>query len=93
VLLGQVLELRARARTGAAVRALLGLAPKRALRVRADGTDEDVPLAEMQAGDRLRVRPARRSPSTAPCSKGRSAVDESMLTGEPIPSRRRPADA
>src|SRR5450432_4772606 len=85
VLLGQVMELRARSRTGAAIRALLGLAPKLARRVRADGTDEDVELAAVQAGDRLRVRPGEKVPVDGTVLEGRSAVDESMLTGESIP--------
>ncbi|HLK89264.1 MAG TPA: heavy metal translocating P-type ATPase [Polyangia bacterium] len=86
VLLGQVLELRARARTGAAIRALLDLQPKRALRLRADGTDEEVALAEVRVGDRLRVRPGEKIPTDGRVLEGESAVDESMITGEPTPA-------
>jgi P-type Cu+ transporter len=85
VLLGQVLELTARGRTGAAIRALLGLAPTTARRLREDGTDEDVPLDSVQPGDRLRVRPGEKVPVDGVVLDGSSAVDESMLTGEPIP--------
>jgi Cu+-exporting ATPase len=85
VLLGQVLELGARGRTGAAIRALLGLAPKLARRLRADGTDEDVALAEVQLGDRLRVRPGEKIPVDGAVLEGHSTVDESMITGEPAP--------
>ena len=92
VLLGQVLELRARARTGAALRALLDLAPKRALRVGADGSDEDVELATVAVGDRLRVRPGEKIPVDGVVLEGRGAVDESMLTGEPLPVEKGPGD-
>ncbi len=85
VLLGQVLELRARQRSGAAIRALLGLAPKTARRLRDDGREEDVPLDAVQIGDRLRVRPGEKVPVDGVVEEGRSAVDESMLTGEPMP--------
>jgi Cu+-exporting ATPase len=85
VLLGQVLELRARERTSGAIKALLGLAPKTARRVRDDGTDEEVPLEEVQVGDRLRVRPGDKIPVDGLVLEGHSAVDESMLTGEPMP--------
>jgi P-type Cu+ transporter len=85
VLLGQVLELRARERTGGAIRALLDLAPKTALRVNPDGNDETVPLEDVQAGDRLRVRPGESVPVDGIVSEGRSSVDESMLSGEPVP--------
>src|SRR5436190_404790 len=85
VLLGQVLELRARGRTGAAIRALLGLAPKLARRIRSDGADEDVPLAAVAVGDRLRVRPGEKIPVDGSVVEGRSAVDEAMVTGEAIP--------
>ena len=85
VLLGQMLELRARSRTGAAIRALLGLAPKTARRVEADGTEREVPLEQVAAGDRLRVRPGERVPVDGVVLEGQSSVDESMLTGEPIP--------
>ena len=85
VLLGQVLELRARSRTGTAIKALLGLAPKTARRLRADGQEEDVPLDEVQVGDRLRVRPGEKVPVDGVVLEGSSTVDESMITGEPIP--------
>jgi P-type Cu+ transporter len=85
VLLGQVLELRARSATSGAIRALLGLQPKTARRVTDDGREEDVPLAHVQVGDRLRVRPGERVPVDGVVLEGRSAVDESMVTGEPIP--------
>ena len=85
VLLGQVLELRARARTGSALRALLDLAPKQARRLRADGTDEDIELAAVLMGDRLRVRPGEKVPVDGLVLEGESSVDESMLTGEPMP--------
>jgi len=85
ILLGQVLELRARSRTGSAIRALLGLAPRTARRVRDDGGDEDVPLAHVQVGDRLRVRPGEKIPVDGIVLEGSSTVDESMVTGEPIP--------
>ncbi|MDH4109632.1 MAG: heavy metal translocating P-type ATPase [Gammaproteobacteria bacterium] len=85
VLLGQVMELRARGRTGAAIRALLGLAPRTARRIGADGSEQDVPLAEVQVGDRLRVRPGEKVPVDGVVTDGSSSVDESMITGEPIP--------
>jgi Cu+-exporting ATPase len=85
VLLGQVLELRARSQTGAAIKALLGLAPKTARRIREDGSDEDVPLEQVQVGDRLRVRPGEKVPVDGVVLEGSSAIDESMVTGEPIP--------
>ncbi len=91
VLLGQVLELRARSRTGAAVRALLGLAPKTARRLTEDG-EEDVPLERVAAGDRLRIRPGETIPVDAVILDGESSLDESMLTGEPIPVDKRPDD-
>ena len=84
-LLGQMLELRARAGTSAALKALLGLAPKTARRVRDDGIEEDVPLDHVQVGDRLRIRPGEKIPVDGIVIAGRSSVDESMLTGEPIP--------
>jgi Cu+-exporting ATPase len=85
VLLGEWLELRARGRTSAAIRQLLGLAPKSARRVNADGTEEDVPLGQVRAGERLRVRPGEKIPVDGRVVEGRSSVDESMLTGEPMP--------
>jgi len=85
VLLGQVLELRARSATSGAIRALLGLAPKTARRVRQDGSEEDIPLGHVHVGDRLRVRPGERIPVDGVVLEGRSSVDESMVTGEPIP--------
>ncbi|MFU8831756.1 MAG: copper-transporting P-type ATPase [Wenzhouxiangella sp.] len=85
ILLGQVLELRARSSTNAAIKALLGLAPKTARRVNTDGTEEDVPLEDIQLGDRLRVRPGEKVPVDGRVVEGGSSVDESMLTGEPIP--------
>jgi Cu+-exporting ATPase len=85
VLLGQVLELRARSRTGAAIKALLGLAPKTARRIREDGQDEDVSLDQVKRGDKLRVRPGEKIPVDGIVLEGSSAVDESMVTGEPIP--------
>jgi len=85
VLLGQVLELRARSQTGAAIKALLGLAPETARRIREDGSEEDVPLDQVQVGDRLRVRPGEKVPVDGIVIEGSSSVDESMVTGEPIP--------
>ncbi|MBK7362172.1 MAG: heavy metal translocating P-type ATPase [Micavibrio sp.] len=85
VLLGQVLELRAREKTGGAIRALLNLAPKTARRIKEDGTEEDVSLEHIQAGDRLRVRPGETVPVDGVVVEGRSAVDESMITGESMP--------
>jgi Cu+-exporting ATPase len=85
VLLGQMLEQRARSRTGAAIKALLGLAPKTARRINSDGSEEDVPLDSVQAGDRLRVRPGEKVPVDGKVLDGSSNVDESMITGEPVP--------
>ncbi len=85
VLLGQVLELRARSQTGNAIRALLGLAPKTARRINAGGNEEDVPLDHIHVGDRLRVRPGEKVPVDGVIVEGSSAIDESMVTGEPIP--------
>ncbi|MGZ8359671.1 MAG: heavy metal translocating P-type ATPase [Allosphingosinicella sp.] len=85
VLLGQVLELRARSATGRAIRALLGLAPKIARIVRDDGREEDVALDQVQAGDVLRVRPGEKVPVDGVVLEGRSSVDESMISGEPVP--------
>jgi Cu+-exporting ATPase len=91
VLLGQVLELRARSKTGAAIRALLGLAPKTARRV-SDGREEDIPLEKVQPGDRLRVRPGEKVPVDGIIAEGSSTVDESMVTGEPVPVEKREGD-
>ncbi len=91
VLLGQVLELRARSRTGAAIKALLGLAPKTARRLR-DGNEEDVPMDQIKAGDLLRVRPGEKVPVDGTVTGGSSAVDESMITGEPIPVSKQVGD-
>jgi Cu+-exporting ATPase len=85
VLLGQVLELRAREKTGGAIRALLKLAPKTARRLRADGTDEEVPLDQVAVGDRLRVRPGEAVPVDGSVTEGSSPIDESMVTGESMP--------
>ncbi len=90
VLLGQVLELRARSATSGAIRALLGLQPKTARRLRPDGTEEDVPLEHVAVGDRLRVRPGERVPVDGVVVEGRSAVDEALVTGEPIPVEKEP---
>ena len=88
VLLGQVLELRARAATGKAIRALLGLAPKMARRVQGD-TEEDIPLEHVHVGDLLRVRPGEKVPVDGAVVEGRSWIDESMITGEPVPVEKR----
>ncbi len=93
VLLGQVLELKARSRTGAAIRALLDLAPKTARRLREDGNEEDVPLDQVQAGDRLRVRPGEKIPVDGRVIEGGSFVDESMVTGESLPVEKHDGDA
>ena len=85
VLLGQVLELRAREQTGGAIRALLNLAPKSARRINTDGHDEEVALEQVQVGDRLRVRPGESVPVDGTVTEGRSSVDESMVTGESMP--------
>jgi Cu+-exporting ATPase len=90
VLLGQVLELRARAQTSGAIRALIDLAPKTARRVRADGSDEEVPLDQIVAGDRLRVRPGEKVPVDGLVLDGRSSVDESLVTGESMPVTKEP---
>jgi len=85
VLLGQVLELRAREKTGSAIRALLDLAPKVALKLHEDGTEEEVPLDQIEVGDKVRVRPGEKIPVDGVVIQGHSSVDESMLTGEPVP--------
>lgn len=92
VLLGQMLELRARSQTGAAIRALLGLAPKTARRVNPDGSEEDIPLTHVHVGDLLRVRPGDKVPVDGVVVEGRSFVDESMITGEPVPVEKAPSD-
>jgi Cu+-exporting ATPase len=92
VLLGQVLELRARSSTNAAIKSLLGLAPKTARRIQADGSEEDVPLDTVHPGDRLRVRPGEKVPVDGVVLEGDSAVDESMITGEPIPVEKNAGD-
>ena len=93
VLLGQVLELRARSRTSAAIRKLLGLAPKTARRVESDGTERDVPLEDVRVDDRLRVRPGERIPVDGVVMDGATSIDESMVTGEPIPVEKQPRDS
>ena len=93
VTLGDFLELRARRRTGAALKALLGLAPKTARRIGADGGEADVPLEQVQVGDVLRVRPGEKVPVDGVVLEGFSHLDESMLTGEPMPVVKRPDDA
>jgi Cu+-exporting ATPase len=90
VLLGQVLELRARRQTGSAIRSLLGLAPKTARRIREDGREDDIPLDRVVPGDRLRIRPGEKIPVDGVILEGTSAVDESMISGEPIPVEKEP---
>jgi Cu+-exporting ATPase len=90
VLVGQVLEARARGRTSAAIRKLLGLAPRTARVIRGDGREEDVPLAQVRPGDLLRVRPGEKVPVDGTATEGRSAVDESMISGEPMPIEKEP---
>ena len=91
-LLGQILELKARSQTSAAIRSLLSLAPKTARRIAADGSEEDVPLTHVHVGDLLRVRPGEKVPVDGVVTEGSSAVDESMLTGEPLPVSKRAGD-
>src|SRR5574343_1027626 len=91
-LLGQVLELKARSQTSAAIKSLLGLAPKTARRLRPDGSEEDVPLTHVHVGDLLRIRPGEKVPVDGVVSAGSSAIDESMLTGEPVPVSKRVSD-
>ncbi len=93
VLMGQVLELRARAQTSGAIKKLLGLAPKTARRINDNGEEEDVPLKEIQAGDRLRVRPGERVPVDGTVLEGKTTVDESMVTGEPVPVEKNADDS
>lgn len=92
VLLGQVLELRARSQTSAAIKMLLGLAPKTARIIRAEGNEEDIPIEHVKPGDKLRVRPGEKIPVDGTVLEGSSAVDESMVTGEPIPVTKRTND-
>ena len=92
ILLGQVLELRARSQTGAAIKALLGLAPKTARKLNADGSEEDIPLEHVKAGDRLRIRPGEKVPVDGIVLEGTSAIDESMISGEPIPVSKQAGD-
>lgn len=92
VLLGQMLELRARSRTSSALKALLGLAPKTARRLQPEGGEEDIPLEQVMAGDRLRVRPGEKIPVDGSVIEGASSVDESMVTGEPIPVEKQADD-
>lgn len=89
VLLGQVLELRARSRTSSAIRSLLELAPKTALVIDSSGQEREVPLAHVHVGDRLRVRPGERVPVDGEVIEGATFIDESMITGEPVPVGRR----
>jgi P-type Cu+ transporter len=91
-LFGQILELKARSQTSAAIKSLLGLAPKTARRIAADGTEEDVPLSHVHVGDLLRVRPGEKVPVDGVVVEGSSALDESMLTGEPLPVTKRAGD-
>jgi len=91
-LLGQILELKARSQTSAAIKALLGLAPKTARRIAPDGSESDIPLAHVHIGDLLRVRPGEKVPVDGVVAEGSSALDESMLTGEPLPVTKRPGD-
>jgi Cu+-exporting ATPase len=93
VLLGQVLELKARSRTGAAIKALLGLAPKTARRVNADGSEKDVPLDQVEVGDSLRVRPGEKVPVDGVVLEGTTSVDEAMITGEPLPVSKQPGES
>jgi Cu+-exporting ATPase len=91
-LLGQMLELRARSQTTAAIKSLLGLSPKTARRINPDGIEEDVPLTHVHVGDMLRVRPGEKVPVDGAVIEGSSAIDEAMLTGEPLPVTKRPGD-
>ncbi|WP_430736696.1 heavy metal translocating P-type ATPase [Pseudomonas aeruginosa] len=91
-LLGQVLELKARSQTSAAIKSLLGLAPKTARRINADGSEEDVPLSHVHVGDLLRIRPGEKVPVDGIVHEGSSSIDESMLTGEPLPVSKRAGD-
>ncbi len=92
ILLGQVMELRARSQTGAAIKALLGLAPKTARKIKPDGTEEDIPLEHVHKGDHLRIRPGEKIPVDGVVLTGSSLVDESMISGEPVPVKKGPGD-
>jgi P-type Cu+ transporter len=92
-LLGQIFELKARSQTSAAIKSLLGLAPKTARRINAEGGEEDIPLTHVHVGDTLRVRPGEKVPVDGVVTEGASAVDESMLTGEPMPASKRVGDS
>jgi len=92
-LLGQILELKARSQTSAAIKPLLGLSPKTARKINADGQEEDIPLTHVHLGDHLRVRPGEKVPVDGSVLEGESAVDESMLTGEPVPVMKRAGDS
>ncbi len=92
ILLGQVMELRARSQTGAAIKALLGLAPKTARKINDDSTEEDIPLEHVKPGDRLRIRPGEKVPVDGVVLEGTSTVDESMISGEPIPVKKQAGD-
>ncbi|REJ76301.1 MAG: heavy metal translocating P-type ATPase [Acidobacteria bacterium] len=93
VLLGQVMELRARSQTNAAIKLLLGLAPNTARVIRPDGTEEDIPLEQVQLGDKLRIRPGEKIPVDGTVIEGESHVDESMVTGEPLPEKKKKGEA
>ena len=92
-LLGQLLELKARSQTSSAIKSLLGLSPKTARRIAKDGSEEDIPLTHVHEGDHLRVRPGEKVPVDGEVLEGESAVDESMLTGEPVPVTKRTGDS
>src|SRR5207247_3560017 len=92
VLLGQVLELRARSRTGAAIKSLLGLAPKTARRLLPNGSEEEVSLDQVHIGDRLRIRPGEKIPVDGVVVEGQSSINESMITGEPVPVEKTAGD-
>ncbi|MGW8161862.1 MAG: copper-translocating P-type ATPase, partial [Desulfobulbales bacterium] len=92
ILLGQVMELRARSQTGAAIKALLGLAPKTARKINEDGSETDIPLEHVQVGNRLRIRPGEKVPVDGIVLDGSSSVDESMISGEPIPVKKQQGD-
>lgn len=92
ILLGQVMELRARSQTGAAIKALLGLAPKTARKIKEDGSETDIPLEHVQVGDVLRIRPGEKVPVDGTVVDGTSSVDESMISGEPIPVKKQQGD-